>query len=184
MRRMPGPRGWLALVGIAAVVGLLAAGLSEGRPSRALDQAIAAGQRAPAPATRLPALSGGRIYTLRAFRGQVVVLNVWASWCQPCQAEAPLLERWYRRIRSLGGTVVGVDTFDTTTDATSFIRHFRLTYPMLRDPGGQVKNAFGVTGFPESFVIDRHGRVAALERGPVDDGFMEATVLPLLAQGT
>lgn len=184
MRRVPGPRGWLVLVGIVAVVALLAAGLSAGRPSRALDQAIAAGQRAPAPATRLPSLSGRRILALRDFRGRVVILNVWASWCQPCQSESPLLERWYRRIRPLGGTVVGVDTFDTTSDATSFIHHLHLTYPMLRDRGGEVKNAFGVTGFPESFVIDRHGRVAALERGPVDDAFMEATVLPLLEQGT
>jgi cytochrome c biogenesis protein CcmG/thiol:disulfide interchange protein DsbE len=112
----------------------------------------------------------------------VVILNVWASWCQPCAAEAPLLERWYRRISPLGGTVIGVDTFDTRTDAASFIRRLHLTYPMLRDPSGTVNNLFGVTGFPESFVIDRQGRVAALQRGPVSDAFLQATVLPLLTQ--
>jgi cytochrome c biogenesis protein CcmG/thiol:disulfide interchange protein DsbE len=166
------------------MLALLADGLAASRPSRALDEAIARGQRAAAPTVRLPSLTNGRIYTLRAFRGQVVILNVWASWCPPCTAEAPLLQRWYRRITSRGGTVVGVDTFDTTTDAISFIRRLHLTYPMLRDPSGEVKTAFGVTGFPESFVIDRQGRVAALQRGPVGDAFMQATVLPLLAQKT
>jgi cytochrome c biogenesis protein CcmG/thiol:disulfide interchange protein DsbE len=172
------------LLSIAVVVALLADGLVSNHPNRALDQAIAQGQRAAAPPVRLPSLRGGRIYTLRSFRGRVVVLNVWASWCQPCVAEAPLLERWYRRISAAGGTMLGVDTFDTTSDAQSFIHQLHLTYPMLRDPNGQVKNSFGVTGFPESFVIDRRGRVAALVRGPVDDAFMEATLLPLLAQKT
>lgn len=184
MKRLPGPRGWLVLLVTAGTIALLAAGLAASRPSRALDQAIARGQRAAAPAVRLASLTNRRIYTLRAFRGHVVILNVWASWCPPCTAEAPLLERWYRRITPLGGTIVGVDTFDTTTDAMSFIRRLRLTYPMLHDPSGQVKTAFGVSGFPESFVIDRQGKVAALQRGPVDDAFMQATVLPLLAEKT
>jgi cytochrome c biogenesis protein CcmG/thiol:disulfide interchange protein DsbE len=170
------------LLVIAGVLSLLADGLSASRPSRALDEAIAQGQRAQAPPLRLPSLATGRTYTLRSFRGRVVILNVWASWCPPCAAEAPVLEHWYRRISPLGGTVVGIDTFDTTPDAKSFIRRLHLTYAMLRDPGGQVKNAFGVTGFPESFVIDRRGRVAALQRGPVDDAFMLGTVLPLLTR--
>jgi cytochrome c biogenesis protein CcmG/thiol:disulfide interchange protein DsbE len=169
------------LLVIAALLTLLADGLAASRPSRTLDDAIAQGQRAQAPSLRLPSLGTRATYTLRMLRGRVVILNVWASWCPPCAAEAPLLERWYRRIAPLGGTVVGVDTFDTTSDARSFIRRLHLTYPMLRDAGGQVKNAFGVIGFPESFVIDRRGRVAALQRGPVDDAFMLGTVVPLLA---
>jgi cytochrome c biogenesis protein CcmG/thiol:disulfide interchange protein DsbE len=164
------------------VVALLADGLAASRPSRALDAAIAQGQRAQAPPLRLRSLLTGRTYTLRMFRGRVVVLNVWASWCEPCRAEAPVLERWYRRITPLGGTVLGVDTFDATSDAKSFIRQLHLTYPMLRDPGGEVRQAFGVTGFPESFVVDRRGRVAALLRGPVDNAFMLATLVPLLAE--
>jgi cytochrome c biogenesis protein CcmG/thiol:disulfide interchange protein DsbE len=184
MKRLPGPTGWLVLLVTAGLLGLLADGLAANRPTRALDEAIAQGKRATAPGLRLPSLMSGRIYTLRAFRGQVVILNVWASWCEPCAAEAPTLERWYRRISALGGSVVGIDTFDATPDAISFIRRLHLGYRMLRDPGGQVRHRFGVTGFPESFVIDRDGRVAALQRGPIDDGFMEATVLPLLAKKT
>jgi cytochrome c biogenesis protein CcmG/thiol:disulfide interchange protein DsbE len=161
---------------------LLALGLAANHPTRTLDQAIAKGRRAPAPNLDLPALTSARKYTLTAFRGRVVVLNVWASWCEPCRGEAPVLERWYRRISALGGSVIGVDTFDATSDATSFVRQLHLTYPMLRDPGGVVKNSFGVTGFPESFVIDSSGRVAAIARGPVSDSFMRSAVLPLLGR--
>jgi cytochrome c biogenesis protein CcmG/thiol:disulfide interchange protein DsbE len=182
MRRLRRARGWLLLVAITGVLALLADGLAANRRSRALDEAIAQGRRAAAPDVRLPSLTTGRMYSLRALRGHLVILNVWASWCAPCRAEAPLLERWYRRISDLGGTVVGVDTFDTTSDAVSFVRQLHLSYPMLRDPSGEVKDKFGVSGFPESFVIDRSGRVAALQRGPVDDSFMRTTVLALVAE--
>ncbi|HSC04495.1 MAG TPA: TlpA disulfide reductase family protein [Solirubrobacteraceae bacterium] len=184
MRRRPGLRGWLVLLATTGVLVLLGLGLAANHPSRGLDQAIAQGRRALAPSVRLPSLTTGRTYTLRAFRGRVVVLNLWASWCEPCRAEAPLLERWSRRIAARGGSVVGIDTFDTSSDARSFIRQLHLTYPMLRDPSGVVKARFGVTGFPESFVVDRAGRVAAVARGPVTDAFMRTTVLPLLGNRT
>lgn len=180
MRRLRGLRGWLVLLATLGVLVLLALGLAANHPSRGLDQAIAEGRRAVAPSVRLPSLSTGRTYTLGAFRGRVVVLNLWASWCEPCRTEAPVLERWSRRIAARGGSVVGVDTFDASSDARSFVRELHLTYPMLRDPGGAVKASFGVTGFPESFVIDRSGRVAAIARGPVDDAFMKTAVMPLL----
>ena len=182
MRRFPGPRALLVLLGTTAILVLLAFGLAATRPSRALDQAIARGQRVKEPSVRLASVTTGTLVTLRAFRGRVVLVNIWASWCGPCRVDALVLERWYRRISGLGGTVVGIDTFDVTSDALSFIHQLHLTYPMLRDPGGQAKSKFGVTGFPESFVIDRAGRVAALVRGPVDDAFMQATVLPLLSE--
>jgi cytochrome c biogenesis protein CcmG/thiol:disulfide interchange protein DsbE len=162
---------------------LLGAGLAASHASRTLDQAIAHGERTAPPSLRLPGLvTPGRTFTLHAWHGNVVVVNVWASWCGPCRSEAPMLERWYRRIAARGGTVVGIDTFDVTSDALSFMRQYHLSYPMLRDPGGEAKQKFGMTGFPESFVFDRRGRVAALERGPIDDRFMQAQVLPLLEE--
>jgi cytochrome c biogenesis protein CcmG/thiol:disulfide interchange protein DsbE len=180
MRRLLGPRGLLLLVATVGVLVLLALGLAASRPNRTLDEAITRGRRASAPGLRLPSLTSATTYTLQSFRGRVVVLNVWASWCEPCRAEGPVLERWQRRIAPRGGSVIGVDTFDATSDARSLVRQLHLTYPMLRDPAGLVKSSFGVTGFPESFVIDRSGRVAAIARGPVDDAFMRAAVLPLL----
>lgn len=184
MRQLPKLQGWLALLATVGVLVLLALGLAANHPSRALDDAIAQGRRASAPAVSLPALSTGRKYTLAAFRGRVVVLNLWASWCEPCRAEAPVLEHWSRRIAGLGGNVVGIDTFDADSDALSFIRQLHLTYLMLRDPDGRTKRNFGVTGFPESFVVDRAGRVAAVARGPVTDAFMRTAVLPLLGSRT
>jgi cytochrome c biogenesis protein CcmG, thiol:disulfide interchange protein DsbE len=180
VRRPRGLRSWLVLLATVGVLVLLALGLVANHPSRTLDDAIAQGRRAAAPSVSLPSLSTGRTYTLGALRGRVVVLNLWASWCEPCRAEAPVLERWSKQIAARGGSVVGVDTFDATSDARSFVRQLHLTYPMLRDPSGVVKTSFGVTGFPESFVIDRSGRVAAIARGPVTDGFMRSAVLPLL----
>ncbi len=178
-RRPPLP-GAIAMVGVAALIGLLIYGVAASGPRHTLDAAIARGERPPAPALVLPRLDGRGMASLSEFRGTVVVLNYWASWCTPCRQETPLLERWHRRISAHGGTVIGVDSLDTTTDAQAFIREFHLTYPMLRDGDGHTHNRFGVVGYPETLVLDRRGRVAALQRGPIDDSFLRRIVLPLV----
>jgi cytochrome c biogenesis protein CcmG, thiol:disulfide interchange protein DsbE len=111
-----------------------------------------------------------------------VLLNVWASWCQPCRQESPLLERWQRRISPRGGTVLGVDVLDVSGDARSFVRRYGLSYPQLRDGGGDTLSRYGVVAYPESFVIDRRGRIAATRRGPVDERFLREQLLPLLRE--
>jgi cytochrome c biogenesis protein CcmG/thiol:disulfide interchange protein DsbE len=91
-----------------------------------------------------------------------------------------LLERWHRRIRDRGATVLGVDILDVTGRAEDFVDEYGLTYPMLKDKDGEGLDKFGVVAYPETFVIDRQGRIAAVARGPVDDAFMRRNVAPLV----
>jgi cytochrome c biogenesis protein CcmG, thiol:disulfide interchange protein DsbE len=182
MRRLLAPVP-LAVIGVVvALVALLAYGLASNEPDRAVEDALSQGEREPAPELELPRLSGSGAESLDDYRGQVVVLNFWASWCEPCREESPLLQRWHERIEGRGATVLGVDAFDEIGRARAFVDEYGLTYPMLRDGEGSTRESFGILGFPETFVIDREGRIAAVERGPVDAQFMRERVAPLLRE--
>jgi cytochrome c biogenesis protein CcmG/thiol:disulfide interchange protein DsbE len=180
MRRALSPAPIAIVCVLLALIALLAYGLAQNEPDRGVDEALARGERSPAPAFELPKLGGGGSESLADYRGQVVVLNFWASWCKPCRDESPLLERWHRRIRGRGATVLGVDILDVTGRAQDFIDEYGLTYPMLKDKDGEGLDKFGVVAYPETFVIDRQGRIAAVARGPVDDAFLRRNVAPLL----
>jgi cytochrome c biogenesis protein CcmG/thiol:disulfide interchange protein DsbE len=183
MKRRLSPFAVLAIVGVVALLGLLAYGLSSSGADRGLDDALARGEKVDAPDFELARLSGKGQGSLAEHRGKVVVLNAWASWCDPCREESPLLERWHRRMsRGDRGVVLGIDGLDVTSDARAFVREYGLTYPMLRDPETEALNDYGVVGYPETFVIDREGRIVAIRRGPVDDAFMRSEVAPLLRQ--
>jgi cytochrome c biogenesis protein CcmG/thiol:disulfide interchange protein DsbE len=171
-----------ATLGTIAVLVLLAYGVSASGGSHSIDRALAAGHRPAAPALSLPLLGTDRHRSLAGFHGEVVVLNFWASWCPPCRTEAPVLERWQPSLAKYRGTVVGVDVLDVGSDALAFMRLHQISYPVLRDGDGSHERAFGVYGYPETLVIDRRGRIAALQRGPVDDVFFTTTVLPLLRE--
>ncbi|MFL5886450.1 MAG: TlpA family protein disulfide reductase [Thermoleophilaceae bacterium] len=166
----------------AGLIALLGYGVIASQPDHELDRAAAAGKRESAPSLTLPRLDGRGSGSLDSYRGRVVLVNFWASWCDPCKQEAPLLERWQRRIAPRGGTVLGVDTLDVTGDARSFAARYGLTYPMLRDGDGERNKAFGVVGYPETVVVDRRGRVAETVRGQVDESFLERVVPPLLRE--
>jgi len=170
-----------AIVGVIALLGLLAYGLVAADPDHGIDDALARGETVDAPDFDLRQLSGGGSQSLADYRGKVVVLNAWASWCDPCRKESPLLERWHKRISRDGrGTVLGIDALDVDGDARAFVREYGLTYPMLRDSEGESLIDYGVAGYPETFVINERGEIVALRRGAVDEQWMRENVAPLL----
>jgi cytochrome c biogenesis protein CcmG, thiol:disulfide interchange protein DsbE len=169
------------------LIGLLVYGVSAQPANRTLDQALAEGHRPPAPdaSRRLSALVGGATGSgdaagardsLAAYRGEVVLLNFWASWCTPCQTEAPLLEKTQERLRRHRGTVLGVTYLDVAGDSREFVREQHITYPNLRDTNGGFAHSYGTDQLPESFVIDRAGDIVAICRGEIDQTFMSRTV--------
>jgi cytochrome c biogenesis protein CcmG/thiol:disulfide interchange protein DsbE len=166
-------RSFLAFLAVLAVVGLLAFGLlSKGNAK------IAVGD--PVPDRVLPALPGPGHGSIAEHRGEWVLVNLWASWCIPCRQEAPVLERFYRRNRDRGFTVVGIDVQDNRDDAVAFLREHPATYPQLRSIGDERSSAFGSTGVPENFLVDPRGRLALIWRGPLDEALLRERVAPLI----
>lgn len=175
----------IAVLVTAGFAALIVFGVLRTSADSSIDEAVAAGRAPAAPAAeaRLPLVDGKGATSLSALRGKVVVLNIWASWCPPCREEAPLLERTWKRIAPLGATVLGVTWNDTAGDATAFVRRTGLTYPQARDVDGRFAKAYGTKGLPETFIIDRSGRVTAVRRGAVDAAFLASELDPLLRQG-
>jgi cytochrome c biogenesis protein CcmG/thiol:disulfide interchange protein DsbE len=163
-RRLLGGLAW-GLPVAAVLVALGTAALRTGR-SASITAALARGERPAAPIFRLPALDG-RMVDLTALRGQVVVVNFWASWCPPCREEAPLVERVWRTYRERGVVVVGVNIQDLESDARRFVAEASLTFPVVRDRDGRVKGEYGVAGVPETFFIGPDGRIAKKFPGAV-----------------
>ena len=136
----------------------------------------------PAPALALTTLDD-KPMSLEAARGKVVVVNFWASWCYPaCYEEAPVLERNWRAYRDRGVVVLGVDIQDKDEPARKFVGDFALTFPNGRDLTGKVSVDWGVYGVPETFFVDRAGRIRYKHVGAVTEEVFRAMVDPLIAE--
>jgi cytochrome c biogenesis protein CcmG/thiol:disulfide interchange protein DsbE len=120
----------------------------------------------------LPVLDGAGKQSLGALRGKVVVLNFWASWCGPCENEAPVLERAQRKLAGSGGTVLGVTYKDDADSSREFVKKYKITYPSLRDDRLDLAPKYGTTKLPETFVLDKAGHVVAMSRGEVSQDFL------------
>jgi cytochrome c biogenesis protein CcmG/thiol:disulfide interchange protein DsbE len=180
MRRflLPG----LVAAAAAALLALLAFGVADQGNNTSIDAAVSKGQYPVAPSDRLalPILGSSGSKSLADLRGRVVVLNVFASWCDPCKAEAPILEQEQRRLVKHGGTIIGVTYLDNSSDSQQFVRQWHISYPVLRDIDGKFVRSFGTTGVPETFVIDRQGRIAALRRYQLDNQWLAKTLPSIL----
>jgi len=189
-----------ALTSAAAlvVVGVLVAGCSgsaeaESAPGAGPDAGYVAGdgsiviippdQRAEAPEVVGPTLDGGT-FSLADHLGEVVVINVWASWCAPCRAEAPTLAALAEELESQGVTFVGLDTRDSDASARAFIDRFGIDYANLIDRDGQLQLLFSDTlppqAIPSTLVIDRMGRVAGRVLGKASESALRGMIEPIL----
>jgi cytochrome c biogenesis protein CcmG/thiol:disulfide interchange protein DsbE len=185
-------RPWLRaaiVVAALAFLALLAYGVVSKAPVGTIDERLSRGQPAPAPGFDLPVLeagtgasraveaaaAAGRL-SLDELRGSPVVLNFWASWCEPCRAEAATLEEAWRQGRGDGLVVLGLNTQDLSGDAREFLEEFDTTYPTLRDESSAVAKAWGTTGLPETYFLGPDGRVVGHTVGAVSPQQLEAGV--------
>jgi cytochrome c biogenesis protein CcmG, thiol:disulfide interchange protein DsbE len=173
-----------ALIGVAALLALLIWKVAFGRTTGAADE-LAEGKLVHAPAFTLDRLDRDGQLAVADLRGKAVVVNFWASWCIPCRDEAPVLQKTYERYRDQGLVVLGVDVNDFRQDARRFMKRYGLSYPVVYDGKGSTVGKWGVRGFPETFFVDRTGKLVG-ERieGAVDiernrDAFQRGVALAL-----
>ncbi len=176
---------WTVIAVCAALVGLLSYGLASSGENTSIDEALAQGERPEVAALEqpLPVLGDGeRSGSPADYDGKVVLVNFWASWCDPCREELPLLQRTHERIERQGGLVLGIDSRDLTDDALATVARYDLSFPNLRDRYAVLGREIGAVAYPETLVLDRQGRVAALRRGPVTQAWLDRVLPPLLAE--
>lgn len=172
-------RTFIVTLGVLAVLGFLTWGLIQKGDSNLTEgEAV--------PVATLPTLPSGGEGSLEDYRGRWVLLNVWASWCEPCKAESPALDSFERNNRDRI-IVLGIDTKDLESDALKFLREFNIRYPQLRDSSGDyVDQDLKTTGVPESFLVDPDGNLAGHYPGPFkDEAAIENFAAPALGgEGT
>jgi thiol-disulfide isomerase/thioredoxin len=133
------------------------------------------------PQLRLP-MAGGAETDLGAFRGQVIVLNFWATWCEPCKAEMPVFERAQQQYRDKGLMVLGVNFLERDDQILAFLQEVGVTFPSLADRTGDVGRNWRATALPTTFLIDRQGIIRDVRVGAYTDAMLEERLSKLLSQ--
>jgi cytochrome c biogenesis protein CcmG/thiol:disulfide interchange protein DsbE len=151
---------------VLALLALLAYGIAQNHTGQSIDSQLAAGKRPAPPALKLPPLGGGTPVSLDSYRGQVVVLNFWASWCAPCRDEAPLLEETARARPDV--VFIGLNIQDRQPDALAYLAEYQISYPSGADPTGAISIDYGVSGIPETYFIDPSRRIVKKWFGPLN----------------
>ena len=124
----------------------------------------------------------GRILTLSELRGQVVIINFWASWCPPCREEAAYLEQTWRKYEGRGVIFIGVDWVDTEKEALAYLDEFDLTYFNGPDIGTRIAQAYNIQGVPETFYVAKNGELRGVHIGPLKSPELDNKIEELLAE--
>lgn len=124
----------------------------------------------------------GREVTLSQLEGQVVIINFWASWCPPCREEAAYLEQTWRKYKDKGVVFIGVDYADTEKEARAYINEFDITYINGPDVGTRISQAYNIKGVPETFYVDKSGKLQGLNIGPLASPALDNKIDELLAE--
>jgi cytochrome c biogenesis protein CcmG/thiol:disulfide interchange protein DsbE len=132
---------------------------------------------AAAPSLVLPDLSGREV-SLASLRGKAVALNFWATWCPPCKEELPAFSAAWKASRGRCLEIVGITEESTWEDAAIEVRRMEIPFPVVMDPEGAVARAYGVTGYPRTYVIDAEGKVRKIFTGMVTRERLEAALAP------
>ena len=145
--------------------------------------AFAADTGGPAPAFTLTALSGGQT-ALSQYKGQVVLVNFWATWCGPCQQEMPLLDQMYKKYKPAGFTLIGVNVDKEEPAVKELLARKPVSFPVLLDPANQVSKAYHVDEMPSSVIIDRKGDIRYIHRGyrPGDENDYQDRIRQLIRE--
>ena len=166
-----------------ALIAVLAYGVNSQGENLSIDSQIAAGHPPLAPSAHdaLALLGVAGRASLASYRGRVVVLNIFASWCTECGGESGPLEQADQQLKVYGGTVLGVTYLDNSYDARQFVSAHHITYPVIQDVNGNLVRAFGTDAVPETFVIDRAGRIVADRRYAVDSEWLAKSIARAMA---
>lgn len=124
----------------------------------------------------------GRTVTLSELRGQVVIINFWASWCPPCREEAAYLEETWRKYEDKGVVFIGVDYVDTEKEALAYIAEFDITYLNGPDIGTRISQAYNIQGVPETFFVAKNGELRGVHIGPMKSPQLDEKIEELLAE--
>lgn len=122
----------------------------------------------------------GKTVHLRELRGEVLLINYWASWCSPCRDEMPILEAFYQSHQAEGFTLLSINVSESAEDAAEYIKANGFSFPVWSDPTGNTMIELGINGLPASILLDREGRILRVWFGPLTQEMLEDAVLPML----
>jgi peroxiredoxin len=134
-----------------------------------------------APAFKLTGLDG-KVQELSDYKGKVVVVNFWATWCEPCYKEMPAIQNQYEKWKDRGVVVLGLNLDESPVTVQTFVNQYKLTFPILIDKEFRMRNRYHVVSYPTTFFINESGKIVKISIGEMDETFIDQTLTAMLKQ--